>query len=158
MKIIVKTRPTEPKALCPLLYQLTIKQQTLNSFTKSIMWSSKIQSTWVQDMDACQQHPWDCFPLPWFWSAPFSPHICHLFSTSKHLSTYIFVMFITITITIIGEHLGWYGGLATALMERGLLVVGHDHQVINMISFSQKSSSPISFSLSSSPMIRTFKW
>jgi len=27
-----------------------------------------------------------------------------------------------------GEHLGWYGGLATALMERGLLVVGHDHQ------------------------------
>ena len=49
----------------------------------------------------------------------------------------IFTIIVIIMISIIivfdieGEHLGWYGGLATALMERGLLVVGHDHQVFH---------------------------
>ena len=42
---------------------------------------------------------------------------------------------------ITGEHLGWYGGLASALTERGLLVFGHDHQELFLLL-------PFSFSLS----------
>ena len=53
-------------------------------------------------------------------------------SESTLFTITILLLFLLIVIAIIiikGEHLGWYGGLATALMERGLLVVGHDHQV-----------------------------
>ena len=64
-----------------------------------------------------------------------------LFSSAMALVIIItFIIFTIIVIIMIsifivfdmeGEHLGWYGGLATALMERGLLVVGHDHQVFH---------------------------